>query len=64
MQCNFNMIGLQPFLLQPLFSIYKEPNTIIDNNKSILIEADNTSVSLIAFNPWNHATIDCGNGFK
>ena len=28
------------------------------------IEADNTSVSLIAFNPWNHATIDCGNGFK
>lgn len=40
------------------------PNTTIDNNKSILIEADNTSVSLITFNPWNHATIDCGNGFK
>jgi len=39
------------------------PNTTIDN-KSILIEADNTSVSLITFNPWNHATIDCGNGFK
>lgn len=38
------------------------PNTTINNNKSILIEADNTSVSLITFNPWNHATIDCGNG--
>lgn len=56
-QYIINIIGLKS-----LFSIYKEPNTTIDNDKSILIEADNTSVSLITFNPW-HATIDCGNGF-
>lgn len=46
------MIGLKP-----LFSIYKEPNTTINNDESILTKANNTSVPLITFNPWNHVQL-------